>query len=273
LPSAIFVLGPLPHPGAANLVSRCNYRLRALPFAEALHITRNHIYGASIPAGMYRLDPPEPATTLPTIGTQLLLVSNKDVPDTVVEKLLQATLETSFSHLYDPPLDIGQLSLVPEYPQHPGVAAYLASREPVTFEALTTASKLLAVVTGAIPFTMVLLRVFSQWRQRDRMVSVRQLIAQATLIERGARELEHAPGPVAETAASFRAQLLQLRSTALDKSSARQLRDVELLPSFLDYVAETMGFLDRLIREPPRAPTTAQAHDHARVGTPGHTAK
>jgi hypothetical protein len=126
-------------------------------------------------------------------------------------------------------------------------------------------------VTGAIPITMVLLRVLSQWRQRDRISSVRQLIAQVTLIEREAHELEHEPGPVAETEAGLRAQLLQLRSTALHKSSAGQLQDVELLPSFLNYVAETLNLLDRLSREPPHAPTTTPAHDHPHVGTQVHT--
>ncbi len=250
LPAAIFLLGPLPHPGAANLVARCNYHLHALPFADALHITRNHIYAATIPAGTYRLDPPEPPATLETIGTQLLLVTNKDMPDSVVEKLIAAVLETSFSHLYDPPLDIGQLSIVPEFPQHPGVAAYIDSRKPVTFQGLTdgltTASTAIALVTAVIPITMVTLRVVSQWRLREQVVSVRQLMAEALLIERQARELEHAPGPVADTAAELRNELLRLRSTALHKSSSKQLQEPELLPSFLSYVADVLSLLDRL---------------------------
>jgi TRAP-type uncharacterized transport system substrate-binding protein len=268
LPGAIFVLGPLPHPGAANLVTRCNYHLHTLPFADALHLTRNHIYAATIPAGTYRLDPPEPPRQLETIGTQLLLVVNKDQPDEVVEKLISAVLETSFSHLYEPPLTIEQLSIVPEFPQHPGDADYIDSRKPVTFQGLTdgltTASTIIALVTGAIPITMVTLRVLSQWRQREQVVSVRQLMAEALLIERQARELEHAPGPTADPNQlhQLRNELLRLRSTALHKSSAKQLQEPELLPSFLSYVADVLSLLGRLmhtVQAPPspQSPTSA----------------
>jgi TRAP-type uncharacterized transport system substrate-binding protein len=260
LPAAIFVLGPLPHPGAANLVARCNYHLHALPFADALHLTRNHIYAATIPAGTYRLDPPEPPRQMDTIGTQLLLVANQNLPDEVVEKLISAVLETSFSHLYEPPLTTEQLSIVPEFPQHPGDVAYLESRKPVTFQGLsdglTTASTMLALVTGAIPITMVTLRVLSQWRQREQVVSVRQLMAEALLIERQARELEHAPGQPADPGQlhPLRDELLRLRSTALHKSSSKQLQEPELLPSFLSYVADVLSLVDRLMHN-VQAPT------------------
>ncbi len=252
LPGAIFLLGPLPHPGAANLITRCHYHLHALPFAAALHLTRNHIYAATIPAGAYRLDPPEPPRQLETIGTQLLLVANKDLPDDVAEKLISAVLETSFSHLYEPPLTIEQLSILPEFPPHPGDAAYIDSRKPVTFQGLTdgltTASTLIALVTGAIPITMVTLRVLSQWRQREQVISVRQLMAQALLIERQARELEHAPVQTVDPGQvhELSNELLRLRSTALHKSSSKQLQEPELLPSFLSYVADVLSLLDRL---------------------------
>ena len=253
LPAAIFVLGPLPHPGAANLISHCDYHLQPLPFAEALHITHIHIFSASVPAATYRLDPPEPASALPTIGTQLLLVANKDVPDSVIQKLLAAVLETSFSHLYDPPLDIGQLSLVPEFPQHPGVEAYITSRQPVTLEGLTTASKLIAVVTSAIPITLVLLRALTQWRQRDQISSLRHLIAEVSLIERDARKLEWEPDSQIEATSALRTQLVRLRTTAMHRSSANQLQNLELLPAFLHYVAETQDVLERLERRHQRA--------------------
>jgi TRAP-type uncharacterized transport system substrate-binding protein len=260
LPGAIFLLGPLPHPGAANLVTRCHYHLHALPFADALHLTRNHIYAATIPAGTYRLDPPEPPRQLETIGTQLLLVANKDLPDEVVERLISAVLETSFSHLYDPPLTIEQLSIVPEFPQHPGDAVYIESRKPVTFQGLTdgltTASTVIALVTGAIPITMVTLRVLSQWRQREQVVSVRQLMAEALLIERQARDLEHAPDQPADAdqLRQMHNELLRLRSTALHKSSSKQLQEPELLPSFLSYVADVLSLVDRLTHN-VQAPT------------------
>ena len=243
LPDALFVLGPLPHPGAANLITRCDYHLRPMPFAEALHLKRNQIYGATIPDGAYRLDPAEPRGALPTIGTQLLLVANKDIPDSVVQKLLAAILETSFSHLYEPPLDINQLSVVPEFPQHPGVIAYISSKQPVTLEGVSTATKLIALVTSAIPITLIIMRTFTQWRIRDRVFNVNAYIGDLTRIEREARELE--PGSV-DRARGLLSRVVGLRASAMEKSSKGELKGSELLPAFLAYATDVTRYLDRL---------------------------
>jgi hypothetical protein len=241
LPDAIFVLGPLPHPGARNLIQRCNYHMRPLPFADAMHLSHNHIYGAAVPNGTYRLDPPEPDGTLQTIGTQLLLVANKDVSDGAVQKLLSAILETSFSHLYEPPLDIGQLSIVPEFPQHSGVAAYISAREPVTMEALSTASKVIGLATTFIPISILVLRTFTRWRARHRISNLRQMMADVAGIEEAAHQ-----GVPREAAIILQAQLFHLRSTALRKSATGDLQNVELLPAYLGYIAAVDSILDRL---------------------------
>ncbi len=243
LPDAVFVLGPLLHPGAANLIARCDYHLRAMPFAEALHLKRNQIYPATIPDGAYRLDPAEPRGTLQTIGTQLLLVANNEIPDSVVQKLLAAILETSFSHLYEPPLDINQLSVLPEFAQHPGVAAYIASKQPVTLEGLSTASKLIALVTSAIPITLIILRAVSQWRIRDRVFNVNAYMGDLTEIEQEARELE--PGST-ERVHRLLSRVVRLRASALQKSSTGELKGGELLPAFLAYATDVTRYLDRL---------------------------
>ena len=127
------------------------------------------------------------------LARQLLLVANNEIPDSVVQKLLAAILETSFSHLYEPPLDITQLSVLPEFPQHPGVTAYVNSKQPVTLEGISTASKLIALVTSAIPITLLILRAFGQWRIRDRVFNVNAYMGDLTDIEQEARELEPAP--------------------------------------------------------------------------------
>jgi hypothetical protein len=243
LPDAIFLLGPLPHPGAANLITHCDYFIRAMPYADALHLTQNHIYAATIPDGAYRLDPAEPRGALQTIGTELLLVSNASIPDRVIEKLLSAILETSFSHLYDPPLTIDQLQIVPEFPQHPGVAAYIDSKQPVTLEGLTTASKVIALVTSAIPITLLLRRWFSQWRVRERVWSVRTLIHELTEIEERARDAKEDPQVL-------QSQVSRMRATALRKSTVGELRDMELLPAFLAYCGEVSRFLQAMESRP-----------------------
>jgi hypothetical protein len=249
LPDAIFVLGPLLHPGAANLIARCNYHLRAMPFAEALHLSRNQIYAASIPSGAYRLDPAEPSGTLSSIGTQLLLVANADVPSGVVEKLLAAILETSFSHIYEPPLDISQLSIVPEFPQHAGVAAYVSSKQPVTAEALSTASKVIALVGSAIPVSLLFLRSFRGWRIRHRIFNLSAFIGDLNEIEQQARDL-NGKADDREHIGRLLARVLRLRASALDKSSKGELRGVELLPAFLAYAEQVTRLLDRLNPQP-----------------------
>ncbi len=260
LPDALFVLGPLPHPGAANVVEHCNYHLLALPFADAMHLTHNHIYAASIPSGLYRLDPPEPAGNLPTIGTQLLLVANKDLPDSVIQKLLTAILETSFSHLYDPPLTSDALNVVPEFPQHSGVAAYLNSKQPVTLEGLSTASKVIALVSSAVPITLIMFRFLVQWRQRHRVLHLRNLIADLAGIEQQARALEREPGPTAPAAPDLLAQVMALRHAALQKSAVGELHGLELLPAFLAYVGDVAAYLERLAH-PDHTPAHASRAD------------
>jgi hypothetical protein len=207
------------------------------------------------------LDPPEPAGNLPTIGTQLLLVANKDLPDSVIQRLLTAILETSFSHLYDPPLTVDALNIVPEFPQHSGVAAYQASKQPVTLEGLSTASKVIALVSSAVPITLIMFRSYAQWRQRHRVLHLRELIADLAGIEEEARVLERESGPVVPAAPSLLAQVTALRHTALQKNAVGELRGLELLPAFLAYVSDVAAYLDRLVHRghEPAQPSRSQS--------------
>src|SRR5262249_5819319 len=139
LPDAIFLVTTLPSTTTRFLVTRHNYRLVPLPFAEALalesldnragrderaagqeRIVLSRLQSTTIPASTYSIEPAVPDKPLSTLGTRLLLVAHKDVPARAALELIEQTYGSEFGQIQHPPLDARLMDLPPEFPWHEG---------------------------------------------------------------------------------------------------------------------------------------------------------
>jgi TRAP-type uncharacterized transport system substrate-binding protein len=114
LPDAILLVSSLPSEMTKHLVCERDYRLVPMSFGEAFsldglraddghapaaegsRIVRGRVQAVVIPAFTYQVEPPVPATALPTLGTRLLLVAHKDVNAGAVQRLVDAVYSTEF---------------------------------------------------------------------------------------------------------------------------------------------------------------------------------
>jgi TRAP-type uncharacterized transport system substrate-binding protein len=84
IPDIVFAASLLPSPVAERLVHDYNYRLYPLSFVDAYRLQDKAAYGVPIPLGTYGVSPDVPPTDVVTLGRHLLVVANKNVPDTLV---------------------------------------------------------------------------------------------------------------------------------------------------------------------------------------------
>lgn len=263
LPDAVFMVSLLPSPVAKHLVSEHRYRLVPLPFASAFAlgamaksdpppvrrgVERSAVYDASVPAYTYGVDPPVPADEVRTLGTRLLLVANKDVDADAIGRLLDAVFTTRFAQLALPPLDPKLLDLPPEVPPHDGTLAYLGRNKPMiaadVIDLLEKEVSIAAALLGGLFF-------FWQWIrrriQRRRDVGFGQYLRRVMAVERRAEALESSAEIDLAELLVLQQELGTLRLEALERYAAGELEGEDLMSGFLAHVADTRGYLTRLI--------------------------
>ncbi len=117
-----------------------NTPLRMLPIdqGEAMHLRQPAFRAAMIPKGTYRGDPPTPASDLPTVGVDRLLVARDTLRKTVVRAITgilfehrrDLALRTPLAALIRQP----SLSIGTALPVHPGAVEYFEREKPSFLE-------------------------------------------------------------------------------------------------------------------------------------------
>lgn len=269
LPDAVFMVSTLPSPIARHLVTTQGYRLVPLPFheafmlgaldqeepvstrrsdGEATKIDRRHVYAASIPAFTYEVEPVVPPRMIETLGTRLLLVAHKDVPQQTIQRLLEVVFASSFAQSMSPPLDVKLLELPPELTWHEGTAAYLKRNTPLIADDVVDLIEKEISIIGAM---LGGLFFFVQWarrryrRRRDR--GFEAYILRVTDIERRAMAVERSAALDLASLLHLQEELSHLKGEALDKFADGVLEGEELMSGFLTHVSDTRDYLTRLI--------------------------
>jgi TRAP-type uncharacterized transport system substrate-binding protein len=266
LPDAIFLVASLPSRVTTHLVGQHGYRLVALPFGEAFalsalgdkaghdrtnHTTaKYHTYSTTIPAFTYGVEPPVPPVPLPTLGTRMLVVANKDVDARAIEWMIECIYGSKFAQVIRPPLDAKMMDMQPELPWHDGAEAYRRRTRPVVSgDVLNLAQKgttiLGCVASGAVVLVGWLLRR----RQARKGQQFRHLFNEVARLDEDAMYLEECGKATVEQLLAMRRQLAALRSAALDRFAEGELNDNELMSSFLAHVNSSRDNLTRLIAQ------------------------
>jgi TRAP-type uncharacterized transport system substrate-binding protein len=272
LPDAVFLVSTLPSELARVLVHDHDYRLVPLGFGEAFSldalrddgapggsdrrsmVVQGRVGAATIPAFVYRVEPPVPPTALPTLGTHLLLVAHRDVDARAVRLLVDAVYATEFASASRPPLDAKLLDLPPEFPWHDGTRTYLERNTPlVSGVFMDAAHKGFAIFAAAASGLFVLwqwLKLRGRF-QRDR--GFNKYIGEVTRIEEKAARIERR-GASREELVPLRDELCRLKTEALDAFTGGELAGNELMQGFLVQVNDVRDYLTRLIDRAAEAP-------------------
>ena len=265
LPDAVFMVSTLPAPVARHLVAVHRFRLVEIPFFEAFTlgaidratgavassfrgIDRRNLHTTTIPAFAYEVEPGVPPGTIQTLGTMLLLVANRNVAQSTIERLLDVVYASSFSRSVQPPLEIKQLDNPPELPWHDGTIAYLRRNAPIiagdVVDLIEKELSIVGALIGGLFFlTQWLLRRYRKRRERG----FEACILRVNAIERRAIVLERADRLDLPALLALQEELSALKGESLEKFVDGELDGEELMSSFLTHVADTRDFLTRLI--------------------------
>jgi hypothetical protein len=259
LPDALFQVDTLPSPIADELIRVAGYQIVPLPYATALRldIRRDHgnaerqlensrLESVTIPAYVYGVNPPVPATNCETVGLRLLLVANKNTSATAVLRVLRA-LDGDVADRYHMNVEVANQTC--EFPMHPGAALFANGRKPLMVGELLDPIKSFVSVAGAAAAG-----AFGVWGFFRGLKAVHPdvYLRKIARIERLARGDEHdvqAPALPRDFIDYLEAQLAVVKQAAIDDYAHRRLVGDEALVGILTLIADTRHLLTQRHRQ------------------------
>jgi TRAP-type uncharacterized transport system substrate-binding protein len=254
LPDAIFLVESMPSDVAQVLIRAADYRLAALPFAEAFSLAEFNDTGTAgarlepgfikpdlIPPYMYQVTPAVPDRGCSTLGTSLLLVAHKDVPQDAVYQLVKTVHESHFAIMTHPQSLAGT---APEFPLHPGALAYRDRDQPVVpKEVLDVLAKLvtfwLFISATYYALTRNLLRDPTR-----RFVHYLREFTQLDLVARGIMGDAEAPAEPAKRVAYLEDKLSRLKAQMINEFSDTKLYREGAMGTVMSLIADTRASLN-----------------------------
>lgn len=244
LPDAVFVVSPLPSGVVSTLVQKHGYRLKPLPFAEALAIRDRTVVACTLPPYSYRVDPPEPAEPVSTVANLMAVVARDTVQPEAVMRLMESMFDGEFERSAQlEHLDAKLATKQSEFPLHPGTQTYLRRNSPLfTGELIESAENARSfLVSGAIAAFLAY-----RWYRRRRAAGFEVYLDRVSQIE--VDTLTRANRGPLERADLIEAErrLTAAKSEALEAFSSGALSSDEHLGSFLTHVADVRRMIQHL---------------------------
>jgi TRAP-type uncharacterized transport system substrate-binding protein len=267
LPDAIFLISSLPSSTSRYLITKHDYRLVPLPFAEALaleslasaasaeekapspdQVVLGRIQSTSIPAFTYGVDPPVPDKPILTLGTRLLLVAHKDVAPKAAYRLVEGIYAAELARIITPPLEAKLMELPPEFPWHAGAVLYKERNSPLlSREVMDSAHKGFAIFAAAASGLFVLWQWLRQSTHLKRKAEFTRYLNQLRSIEEKTLAAEHGE-PFASELCALRDELGALKTQALEEFANEEMAVKQLLLDFLAEVNDAREQVTRLMR-------------------------
>jgi hypothetical protein len=284
MPDAIFRLETIPSKVVLTLVREAEYRLVALPFADALRLSaliseasgpddheaidQEYVTDIVIPPFTYGTEPAIPPAPMHTVGTRLLLVGNAQTPARAVEAVLDAVFGSRFARVAVPPLDESVLARPARLSWHPATLAYVQRDEPIlTRNTVSGLSSTFSVLGTLLASALFLRRWWQQRRQGAREETFASCIVRVASIERKVARLELGATLELEPLVALQHELLELKSEALESFVAGEIGGDVALSELLtpinaarDHMASLLLHLRETLEEQAEAEgRTAQA--------------
>lgn len=250
LPDGIFAVSALPWMMGADLVHQRGYRLMELPFGDALAVRNASLHDMQIPAYTYSVVPPVPERPVHTVAARLMIVANRQTPDSTVRLLLEILFESDFARRTNlPRLNPGDMESARELPLHAGTVQYLNRNDPlITGEIIESVENLRSFLVSAAVAGFLLWR----WQVQRRMIGFETYLDGVTEIELEALDLERAGTVDVPQLLRLRRRLTELKSEALEKHAEGVLKGEEQMISFLAHVTDVRSYLESLFAHESR---------------------
>jgi hypothetical protein len=196
------------------------------------------------------VEPPVPAAALPTLGSRLLLVANRDVDFQAARRLTETIYASQFAKMNQPPLDTKLLEMPSEYPWHDGTRLYRARNQPLLSGPMVDLMhKGFAILAAAASGLFVLWQWSKQRGAFARDQGFNKYINQLTRIEDQVARAEHGPGLDHEQLLALREELHKLKAEALNRFTEGEMAGKELLAGFLVHVHDARDYVTRLMQQ------------------------
>lgn len=255
LPDAMFHESILPSTFAEQLVRKGRYQVVPLRFAEAFsqisveeedldkdHIDQIHIESRMIPAYTYGVSPPVPHQECATLGTPLILIAHKDVPDEVLLRLLPRIYSGPVERLYQPP----KLSeFAPTFPLHSAAVHFRDRDKPVVWSDVVDTIQ--QVAGGLAPMFGGMLALFGyyRWRQVLRFLEFYRRLQELDLMVKGTLTTAELPPQGPARVEYLENELDDLQQRAIDSFCRNYFYGEGVLENFLSAMSETRDVLRR----------------------------
>ncbi len=253
LPDAVLFLAPLPSLLARRLVTEIGYDLLPVPFADAfcterlsppdaggIRIDCSAMGSATIPAYIYRGDPPVPAKPIPTISAPLLLIAQDDTDPETVFRLLESVYDSPLKNAIRPPELHEQ---APPFPFHPGTERFLRRHEP--WMTPDVASKLKSFIGGLASFASgaIGLYTFMRVRKIRRFESYYRELSCIELLARDQMTDPNCPREPMARRAELEARLTALRCRIFQDFARGKLKGESELADIVSMINNTRASL------------------------------
>jgi TRAP-type uncharacterized transport system substrate-binding protein len=284
LPDAVFLVTKPPSLLVRHLARDHRYRLVPLPYGEAFRayalaeraetppegivVRKEHIPDAVIPAFSYGVTPAMPPQDIATLGSRLLLVTNRRARPATVIRVLETLLESRWSKAMQPPIDKSLLQLAPEVALHPGAVDFRDRGEPlITGERVGFLSNALQIL---IPFGGGLLFLRGWLKNRKsagRERSFDQFLALVSAVERQGSALARGGSFDDETLHRLHRDLSVIKESAFHYVEGHETSAESFAAILLAHIADVRASLAEMHGRAGRAGEPVK--DESGAATPG----
>ena len=259
LPDAIFTVSSLPSPVATRLINEHDYQLIDLSFAESfqLHwldapraseVNRRRISTASIPAFVYRVDPPSPSRPIVTFGTRLELVAHDAVPTQSITDICAAIYEFGVGQISNEVLRPELLRGESDIALHDGARIYIDRLEPVSTGRVIEVTEQLVGILGAALGGMLF---FWQWlrraRERKRDTDFVGSVQRVVEIENSALGFEQDEAMTVQDLERLQNELGRIKTDLIQRYREGQLEGADMLSAFLKHANDASELISRIV--------------------------
>lgn len=211
------------------LVKERGYHLLEIPFPGSLALRMGWVADATVLAYTYGIDPPVPERDIKTVGVNLHLLANADVPPRAVQAVLEALYSPAVASRTRIVLDEADIALPSGFPLSPGTLAFAARKDPLLSGELMEQLK----AAAGLAFSMAsgLLIAVRWFRGKPIREEFDDALIKSRIAEIAALERQLIAGQADREAIDR--QLAALRLDVLERLGGLRLQDPSLVATLL----------------------------------------
>ncbi|MDX2190023.1 MAG: TAXI family TRAP transporter solute-binding subunit [Bacteroidota bacterium] len=247
LPDAFFIVSSLPSKQVYRLLNDFEYELIEIPFGHAYSMQYLGIQELMIPEYTYGVVPPNPIRPIKTIGSQLLLVANKNVKEEAVKKILESIYEDDFFRQTNIKYsELKQYAEIEEFELHPGVVEYKNRLNPaITSETIESLENFRSFVFSLAVAIFFLWR----WYESRKGIGLNNYLIRINIIQRRLVDYQGSETVSIAELEKLNKELNTVKSDAIDHITSGKIKNTELLNSLLTDVNNIKSDIFALIQK------------------------